>query len=57
MEKIHIIMYCGYTFIFLLLIISAILSMFELWPFNFYKRTYAPPGISTGANQSPYSLN
>jgi hypothetical protein len=29
----------------------------KLWPFNFYKRTYAPPGISTGANQSPYSLN
>jgi hypothetical protein len=57
MEKIHIIMYCGYTFILLLLIISAILSMFEVWPFNFYKRTYAPPGISTGANQSPYSLN
>ena len=46
----------GY-YIFLILIISAAsaLSVTENFIFKPYKRSFAPPGISTGQNESPYS--
>jgi hypothetical protein len=49
-------MYSVYTFIFILLAVIATLSMTATFPFNPYKRNYAPPGISDGSNKSPYYL-
>lgn len=55
MERIKIIMIIFYMFIMVILAISAVLSSLEIWPFNVYQRKYAPAGISTGQNKSPYN--
>ena len=57
MKNVHIVMYVCYALIFAILTISAVLSTLEIWPFNPYQRKYAPPGISTGDNKSPYLPN
>ena len=53
-DKYKIAFYCSYAFIFLLLVLAAVLSNFEIWPFEVYKRKYAPPGVSPGGNISPF---
>lgn len=53
-KNIHIAMYVCYALLFIILAVAAVLSTLEIWPFNVYKRSYSPPGISTGENKSPY---
>ena len=53
-ESIHIQMYVMYAFTLVILLTAAVLSATETWIFKPYKRAYAPPGISTGENKSPY---
>ena len=55
MEKQKILMITFYAFILVILGVAATLSSLEIWPFNVYKRNYAPPGISDGKNKSPYT--
>lgn len=55
MEKIKILMFIFYAFILVILAVTATLSTLEIWPFEVYQRKYAPPGISTGQNKSPYT--
>ena len=54
-SKEHYILLGGYAFIILCLGILLALSLTETFPFDIYKRDYAPPGISTGQNVSPYT--
>jgi len=54
-EHHNYIIYAGYAIIILLLIASFILNIFEVFPFNVYKRGFAPTEISTGDNKSPYT--
>lgn len=56
MEGIHIFMYCYLAFLFLFIVVMEVLNWQELWIFKPYKRPYAPTGITTGQNKSPYSL-
>ena len=53
-DKYKIAFYCAYGFLFILLVVASILSSFEIWPFEPYKRSYAPPGIGPAQNVSPY---
>ena len=56
-KNIHIIMYVCYALLFIILVVTAVLSTLEIWPFNVYQRKYSPPGVSTGENKSPYLPN
>lgn len=55
MRSIHVFMYVMYALIFAILAVAAVLSTLEIWPFSVYQRNYAPPGITTGSNKSPYN--
>lgn len=44
-----------FGFLFLVLVIFLLLSIFEVYPFEVYIRKYAPLGITDGKNKSPYT--